>query len=115
MQGWEEFVARSSIDEEDKRLHHNELGASWPILGLNSCLFFPLEFTMTIKETYCSVTNLVPNTQYEFWVTARNRAGLSPASERAVYMTGNGATCFCSRTFRKGDTGVVAFLLWQGS
>lgn len=61
-------------------------------LELNSCLFsfFP-EFTMTVKETYCSVTDLVPNTQYEFWVTAQNRAGPSPASERAVYMTGNGA------------------------
>ncbi|KAM9586052.1 fibronectin type III and SPRY domain-containing protein 2 [Trichechus inunguis] len=45
------------------------------------------EFTMTVKETYCSVTNLVPNTQYEFWVTAQNRAGTSPASECAVYMT----------------------------
>jgi len=45
---------------------------------------------MTIKETYCSVTNLLPNTQYEFWVTAQNRAGLSPTSERAVYMTGKG-------------------------
>lgn len=45
---------------------------------------------MTVKETYCSVRNLVPNTQYEFWVTAQNRAGLSPASERAMYMTGNG-------------------------
>ncbi|KAM5291544.1 fibronectin type III and SPRY domain-containing protein 2 isoform 2-T2 [Glossophaga mutica] len=49
------------------------------------------EFTMTVKETYCSVRNLVPNTQYEFWVTAQNRAGVSPASERAVYMTGS---CF---------------------
>ncbi|XP_045142256.1 fibronectin type III and SPRY domain-containing protein 2 [Echinops telfairi] len=45
------------------------------------------EFTLTAKETYCSVTNLAPNTQYEFWVTARNRAGTSPASECAVYMT----------------------------
>ena len=45
---------------------------------------------MTIKETYCSVTNLLPNTQYEFWVTAQNRAGLSPTSEHAVYMTGKG-------------------------
>ena len=59
---------------------------------------------MTVKETYCSVTNLVPNTQYEFLVTAQNRAGLSPASECAVYMTGKGAICFCSRTFTEGDT-----------
>uniref|UniRef100_A0A2K6FCZ8 Fibronectin type III and SPRY domain containing 2 n=1 Tax=Propithecus coquereli TaxID=379532 RepID=A0A2K6FCZ8_PROCO len=45
------------------------------------------EFTVTVKETYCSVMKLVPNTQYEFWVTAHNRAGPSPPSERAVYMT----------------------------
>lgn len=70
---------------------------------------------MTVKETYCLVINLVPNTQYEFWVTAQNRAGVSPASECAVYMTGNGATCFCSRTFIQWDTGVTALLKWQGS
>ncbi|RXM92414.1 Fibronectin type III and SPRY domain-containing protein 2 [Acipenser ruthenus] len=40
-----------------------------------------------VKETYCTVLNLVPNTQYEFWVTALNTTGISPASERAVYMT----------------------------
>ncbi|XP_076978446.1 fibronectin type III and SPRY domain-containing protein 2, partial [Tamandua tetradactyla] len=45
------------------------------------------EFTVTVKETYCSVTDLEPNTQYEFWVTAWNRAGTSPPSESAVYMT----------------------------
>lgn len=66
---------------------------------------------MTVKETYCLVTNLVPNTQYEFWVTAQNRAGLSPASECAVYMTGNAATCFSSKTFIPEDTGVTAFLM----
>ncbi|XP_023566521.1 fibronectin type III and SPRY domain-containing protein 2 isoform X3 [Octodon degus] len=56
------------------------------------------ELTVTVKETYCSVMNLEPNTQYEFWVIAQNRAGPSPSSERAVYMTGsyfplNKATC----------------------
>uniref|UniRef100_W5N5Q8 Fibronectin type III and SPRY domain containing 2 n=1 Tax=Lepisosteus oculatus TaxID=7918 RepID=W5N5Q8_LEPOC len=40
-----------------------------------------------VKETYCTVTDLVPNTQYEFWVTALNTTGISPASERAVYVT----------------------------
>ncbi|XP_038170000.1 fibronectin type III and SPRY domain-containing protein 2 isoform X2 [Arvicola amphibius] len=45
------------------------------------------EFTKTVKETYCSVTNLEPNTQYEFWVVAQNRTGPSPSSEHAVYMT----------------------------
>ncbi|XP_012785140.2 fibronectin type III and SPRY domain-containing protein 2 [Ochotona princeps] len=45
------------------------------------------ESTVTVKETYCSVKNLAPNSQYEFWVTAQNRAGSSPASERAVYVT----------------------------
>nr|XP_008120397.1 PREDICTED: fibronectin type III and SPRY domain-containing protein 2 [Anolis carolinensis] len=45
------------------------------------------EFVLNVKETYRTVTNVTPNTQYEFWVKALNRAGISPASERAVYMT----------------------------
>ncbi|XP_039214897.1 fibronectin type III and SPRY domain-containing protein 2 isoform X2 [Crotalus tigris] len=45
------------------------------------------EFKLSVKETYCTVAQLVPNTQYEFWVKAVNRAGVSSASERAVYMT----------------------------
>lgn len=68
-------------------------------------LLFP-ESTVTVKETYCSVANLVPNTQYEFWVTAQNRAGLSPASECAVYMTGTEALV------PSRHTGVTASLVW---
>uniref|UniRef100_A0A6I8N777 Fibronectin type III and SPRY domain containing 2 n=1 Tax=Ornithorhynchus anatinus TaxID=9258 RepID=A0A6I8N777_ORNAN len=45
------------------------------------------EFTMKVKETYCTVTDLLPNTQYEFWVTAVNSTGASPLSESAVYVT----------------------------
>ncbi|KAH0619996.1 hypothetical protein JD844_014481 [Phrynosoma platyrhinos] len=45
------------------------------------------EFMLHVKVTYCTVTNLAPNTQYEFWVKALNRAGVSSSSERAVYMT----------------------------
>ncbi|XP_036390930.1 fibronectin type III and SPRY domain-containing protein 2 isoform X2 [Megalops cyprinoides] len=40
-----------------------------------------------VKETYRTVTDLLPNAQYEFWVTATNTTGISPASEKAVYMT----------------------------
>ncbi|XP_030649128.1 fibronectin type III and SPRY domain-containing protein 2 [Chanos chanos] len=40
-----------------------------------------------VKETHCTVSNLLPNAQYEFWVTATNTTGISPASEKAVYMT----------------------------
>uniref|UniRef100_A0A3B4DBQ3 Fibronectin type III and SPRY domain containing 2 n=1 Tax=Pygocentrus nattereri TaxID=42514 RepID=A0A3B4DBQ3_PYGNA len=40
-----------------------------------------------VKETHYVVTDLLPNAQYEFWVTATNTTGISPASERAVYMT----------------------------
>lgn len=43
---------------------------------------------LNVKETYSTVINLTPNAQYEFWVRALNRAGIGPASERAVYMTG---------------------------
>ncbi|XP_053128944.1 fibronectin type III and SPRY domain-containing protein 2 [Hemicordylus capensis] len=45
------------------------------------------EFMLNVKETYCTVINLAPNTQYEFWTRALNRAGAGPVSERAVYMT----------------------------
>uniref|UniRef100_A0A670JVW7 Fibronectin type III and SPRY domain containing 2 n=1 Tax=Podarcis muralis TaxID=64176 RepID=A0A670JVW7_PODMU len=44
-------------------------------------------FMLNVKETYCTVTNLAPNAQYEFWVKALNRAGVGSASERAVYIT----------------------------
>ncbi|AWP01341.1 putative fibronectin type III and SPRY domain-containing protein 2 [Scophthalmus maximus] len=40
-----------------------------------------------VKETHCTVTDLLPNAQYELWVTATNTTGISPASERALYMT----------------------------
>lgn len=55
---------------------------------------------LKVKETHCTVSDLLPNAQYELWVTATNTTGISPASERAVYMTG---TCLspaehrCSR------------------
>ncbi|XP_075064022.1 fibronectin type III and SPRY domain-containing protein 2 [Mixophyes fleayi] len=45
------------------------------------------EFIIRSKETYCTVKNLMPNTQYEFWVIAINASGESPASESAVYVT----------------------------
>uniref|UniRef100_A0A665VSY6 Fibronectin type III and SPRY domain containing 2 n=1 Tax=Echeneis naucrates TaxID=173247 RepID=A0A665VSY6_ECHNA len=47
-------------------------------------------FTVTkvkVKETHCKVTDLLPNAQYELWVTATNTTGISPASEKALYMT----------------------------
>lgn len=59
---------------------------------------------MTVKETYCSVTNLEPNTQYEFWVVAQNRTGPSPSSEHAVYMTGTELFILI-----QGDAGVADF------
>ncbi|KAM8877623.1 fibronectin type III and SPRY domain-containing protein 2 [Synchiropus picturatus] len=40
-----------------------------------------------VKETHCSVTDLLPNGQYELWVTATNTTGISPASEKALYVT----------------------------
>ncbi|KAK7912434.1 hypothetical protein WMY93_012645 [Mugilogobius chulae] len=41
-----------------------------------------------VKETHCTVSELLPNAQYELWVTATNTTGISPASEKALYMTG---------------------------
>uniref|UniRef100_A0A671YAZ1 Fibronectin type III and SPRY domain containing 2 n=1 Tax=Sparus aurata TaxID=8175 RepID=A0A671YAZ1_SPAAU len=40
-----------------------------------------------MKETHCTVMDLLPNAQYELWVTATNTTGISPASEKALYMT----------------------------
>uniref|UniRef100_A0A667WYK4 Fibronectin type III and SPRY domain containing 2 n=1 Tax=Myripristis murdjan TaxID=586833 RepID=A0A667WYK4_9TELE len=40
-----------------------------------------------VKETHCTVKDLLPNAQYELWVTATNTTGISPAGEKALYMT----------------------------
>ena len=52
------------------------------------CARFPVS-NVKVKETHCTVTDLLPNAQYELWVTATNTTGISPASEKALYMTGN--------------------------
>lgn len=69
------------------------------------------ESTVTVKETYCSVANLVPNTQYEFRVTAQNRAGLSPASECAVYMTAPSPPVIKSKEVRSCEE--AALICWE--
>ncbi|XP_008273518.2 fibronectin type III and SPRY domain-containing protein 2 [Oryctolagus cuniculus] len=69
------------------------------------------EFTVTVKETYCSVKNLMPNTQYEFWVTAQNRAGSSPSSERAVYMTAPSPPIIKSKEIRSCEE--AALICWE--
>ncbi|XP_037339534.2 fibronectin type III and SPRY domain-containing protein 2 isoform X2 [Pungitius pungitius] len=40
-----------------------------------------------VKETHRTVTDLLPNAQYELWVTATNTTGISPASEKTLYVT----------------------------
>ena len=45
-----------------------------------------------VKETHCRVRDLLPNAQYELWVMATNTTGISPASEKALYMTGKTQT-----------------------
>uniref|UniRef100_A0A3B3VUF0 Fibronectin type III and SPRY domain containing 2 n=1 Tax=Poecilia latipinna TaxID=48699 RepID=A0A3B3VUF0_9TELE len=48
----------------------------------------PLQiYKVKVKETHCTVTDLLHNAQYELWVTATNTTGISPASEKALYMT----------------------------
>ncbi|EGW10170.1 Fibronectin type III and SPRY domain-containing protein 2 [Cricetulus griseus] len=69
------------------------------------------EFTMTVKETYCSVTNLEPNTQYEFWVIAQNRTGPSPSSEHAVYMTAPSPPTIISEATRSCEE--AALICWE--
>lgn len=51
------------------------------------CLYVPPENKVKVKETHCTVSDLMPNAQYELWVTATNTTGISPASEKALYMT----------------------------
>ncbi|XP_021120538.1 fibronectin type III and SPRY domain-containing protein 2 isoform X2 [Heterocephalus glaber] len=69
------------------------------------------EFTVTVKETYCSVTNLEPNTQYEFWVIAKNRAGPSPSSEHAVYMTAPSPPVIKTEAIRSCEEAVL--ICWE--
>ncbi|XP_026532849.1 fibronectin type III and SPRY domain-containing protein 2 isoform X2 [Notechis scutatus] len=66
---------------EDRIIHFSDIQEL-----MESVSSFP-KFKLNVKETYCTVAQLVPNTQYEFWVKAVNRAGVSSESERAVYMT----------------------------
>ncbi|KAG8516383.1 Fibronectin type III and SPRY domain-containing protein 2, partial [Galemys pyrenaicus] len=69
------------------------------------------ELTWTVKETYCSVTGLAPNTQYEFWVTAWNRAGPSPASKRVVYTTAPSPPVIRSEELRSCEE--AALIAWE--
>nr|XP_045002317.1 fibronectin type III and SPRY domain-containing protein 2 isoform X2 [Jaculus jaculus] len=69
------------------------------------------EFTMTVKETYCSVRNLEPNTQYEFWVIAQNRTGPSPSSEHAVYMTAPSPPIIKRKAIRSCED--AALICWE--
>ncbi|XP_078540873.1 fibronectin type III and SPRY domain-containing protein 2 [Lissotriton helveticus] len=69
------------------------------------------EFVMNVKETYCTVENLVPNTQYEFWVTALNTTGIGPASERAVYMTAPSPPLLKYKQCRSCENG--ALICWE--
>lgn len=75
-------------------LHHDTYDCSHLIGLLLTChheedmhLLFSVS-KIKVKETHCTVTDLVPNAQYELWVTATNTTGISPASEKALYMTG---------------------------
>ena len=53
-----------------------------------TCASLPVS-KVKVKETHCTVTDLLPHSQYELWVTATNTTGIGPASEKALYMTGN--------------------------
>ncbi|XP_073706615.1 fibronectin type III and SPRY domain-containing protein 2 isoform X1 [Garra rufa] len=60
----------------------------WRLISDDCTLETPQEVSqLKVKETHCTVSDLLPNAQYELWVTATNTTGISPASERAVYIT----------------------------
>ncbi|XP_051726293.1 fibronectin type III and SPRY domain-containing protein 2 isoform X2 [Ctenopharyngodon idella] len=60
----------------------------WRLISDDCTMETPQDVSqLKVKETHCTVSDLLPNAQYELWVTATNTTGISPASERAVYMT----------------------------
>ncbi|KFV98150.1 Fibronectin type III and SPRY domain-containing protein 2, partial [Fulmarus glacialis] len=69
------------------------------------------EHTLKVKETYCTIINLLPNTQYEFWVSALNAAGISPPSERAVYVTAPSPPTIKSKKIRSCEN--AALVCWE--
>ncbi|XP_050165722.1 fibronectin type III and SPRY domain-containing protein 2 isoform X2 [Myiozetetes cayanensis] len=69
------------------------------------------EHTLKVKETYCTITNLLPNTQYEFWVSALNASGISPPSERAVYVTAPSPPIIKSKKIRSCEN--AALVCWE--
>ncbi|XP_014799910.1 PREDICTED: fibronectin type III and SPRY domain-containing protein 2 [Calidris pugnax] len=69
------------------------------------------EHMLQVKETYCTITNLLPNTQYEFWVSALNASGISPPSERAVYVTAPSPPIIKSKKIRSCEN--AALVCWE--
>ncbi|XP_017660445.1 PREDICTED: fibronectin type III and SPRY domain-containing protein 2 [Lepidothrix coronata] len=69
------------------------------------------EHTLKVRETYCTITNLLPNTQYEFWVSALNASGISPPSERAVYVTAPSPPIIKSKKIRSCEN--AALVCWE--
>nr|XP_013048229.1 fibronectin type III and SPRY domain-containing protein 2 isoform X2 [Anser cygnoides] len=69
------------------------------------------EHVLKVKETYCTITNLLPNTQYEFWVSALNASGISPPSERAVYVTAPSPPIIKSKKIRSCEN--AALVCWE--
>lgn len=69
---------------------------STDVISEGHCFFFYSVSKVKVKETHCTVTDLLPNAQYELWVTATNTTGISPASEKALYTTGKTAPGECS-------------------
>ncbi|MEE6503222.1 hypothetical protein FKM82_004773 [Ascaphus truei] len=70
-----------------------------------------VKFMIRAKETYCTVTNLIPNTQYEFWVTAVNTTGGSPASESSVYVTAPSPPAIKRKECRSCEN--AALICWE--
>ncbi|XP_059679848.1 fibronectin type III and SPRY domain-containing protein 2 [Gavia stellata] len=69
------------------------------------------EHTLKVKETYCTIANLLPNTQYEFWVSALNASGISPPSERAVYVTAPSPPIIKNKKIRSCEN--AALVCWE--
>ncbi|XP_054626048.1 fibronectin type III and SPRY domain-containing protein 2 isoform X2 [Dunckerocampus dactyliophorus] len=75
------------------------LRACWSLFSDDTVEFYELYYRpvlqdtpvdvskLKVKETQCTVRDLLPGAQYELWVTATNTTGISPVSEKALYVT----------------------------
>ncbi|XP_061743371.1 fibronectin type III and SPRY domain-containing protein 2 isoform X2 [Nerophis ophidion] len=81
---------------------HTSLRVCWTLFSDDTVDYYELYYTpvlqdtptaappvhkVKVKESQCSLTDLLPGAQYEVWLTATNTTGISPASDKVLYLT----------------------------